>query len=300
MAIPRFAVAEYTTPELSFAEDLTLYASLRVEGIGIDERKLTKGARDLERFRESGLAASSYFPATPSVLPLPRWPGPDEPAARVEAICRGIDRLAPFEPRCCVCITGPGGAYRANDARERVVSGLKEVARAAADAGMTLAIEAIHASIAVDWTFVTTIPDMVELLNEIDEPNTAMAFDVWHLWDTPNLLPQVREFAPRFCSVHLDDWREPTRSWCDRALPGSGVADLPGIFGALDEGGFDGWVELEIFSDDGSFGSDFPDSLWRLDPAELVRTGRESFQSLWQARKTTTREPEHKQGGACR
>ncbi len=87
-----------------------------------------------------------------------------------------------------------------------------------------------------------------------------------------------------FVMVHLNDWRDPTRSWCDRVLPGDGIADIPGIFRALDEGGFEGWFELELFSDDGKFGNDFEDSLWKWDPVELVRTGRDKAYALWEKR----------------
>ena len=50
---------------------------------------------------------------------------------------------------------------------------------------------------------------------------------------------------------------------------------------ALIGGGYDGWFELEVLSDDGTFGNDFPDSLWKRDPVELIRAGREQFMQLW-------------------
>jgi sugar phosphate isomerase/epimerase len=110
-------------------------------------------------------------------------------------------------------------------------------------------------------------------------------FDVWHLWDTPGLLDEIRRHAHRFVGVHVDDWRDPTRNWCDRVLPGDGIADVTGILGALDEAGYDGWYELEVFSDDGRFGNEWPDSLWKLDPVEFVRAGREKFEAAWRDRR---------------
>jgi sugar phosphate isomerase/epimerase len=139
----------------------------------------------------------------------------------------------------------------------------------------------MHSSISADFSFLTTLPDTVRLLDEIDEPNTGILFDIWHLWDTPDLLEHIRRYARRFVGVHLNDRREPTRSWCDRVLPGDGSADLDGILRALADGGFDGWFELEVLSDDGTFGNDFPDSLWHLDPVELIREGREKFLRAW-------------------
>ncbi len=215
---------------------------------------------------------------------MPYFPGPEDPADRVAEIIRGIRRLAPFEPGPAVLITGPQGDRELAEAYEISVTSLKQIARAAAEVGMVVGLEAIHASIRDDWTIVATVPEMAQMLADIDEPNTGMAVDIWHLWDTPDFLHHLGEHASKIVGVHVDDWREPTRSWCDRVLPGDGVADLRGIFGVLDAGGFDGWFDFEIFSDDGSFGNDFPDSLWKWDPVELVRAGRERFMSLWESR----------------
>ncbi len=112
-----------------------------------------------------------------------------------------------------------------------------------------------------------------------------MVIDVWHVWDSPDLLAQIRAHGQRIVSVQLDDWREPTRSWADRVLPGDGTADFPGILGALDDGGYDGWYDLEVISDDGTHGHDYPDSLWKLDPVELVRRGREQTIREWNGRR---------------
>ena len=84
--------------------------------------------------------------------------------------------------------------------------------------------------------------------------------------------------------MHIADWREPTRGWADRVLPGAGVADLPAIVGALDAAGWDGYYDLEIFSDNGTFGNAWPDSLWDVPTEELARRGRAAFERMWEAR----------------
>ena len=62
--------------------------------------------------------------------------------------------------------------------------------------------------------------------------------------------------------------------------------DLPALFGALDAAGAIDWVDLEIFSDDGSFtDQDFHDSLWKQDPAEVVARAKAGFDAAWEARK---------------
>ena len=56
----------------------------------------------------------------------------------------------------------------------------------------------------------------------------------------------------------------------DRVLPGDGTIALAPILRALVDAGFDGWWDVEIFSDNGVFGECFHDSLWQVDPAELA------------------------------
>lgn len=287
MAEPRFSVCELTTLALPFGQDLEVYGRAGVDGIGIAEAKLPEGedAALLELLRQSGLAAGICLTAGLSVLPLSKFPGPADPDERVEAVCAGIGRLAPFEPGCIYCLTGPQGTYEAAEARRIAVDGLRRIARCAAEAGVAIGVEPIHASIRDDWTLVSSIPETLELLAEVGEPNLGIGFDVWHLWDTPGLLDDIRAHAKRFVGVHVNDWRDPTRGWNDRALPGEGIADLPAILGALEAGGYEGWYDLEVFSDNGVFEDDYPDSLWNLDPVELITRARAGFERAWEARR---------------
>src|SRR5262245_59799551 len=97
----RFSVIEFTTPHLSFREDLAVYREGGADGIGISEEKLTDDREDLELLRTSGLRAASFFPSRASILPSPLLPGRDDPEARIADLCGSVRRLAPFEPDCC-------------------------------------------------------------------------------------------------------------------------------------------------------------------------------------------------------
>ena len=127
--------------------------------------------------------------------------------------------------------------------------------------------------------------DAVELIDEVGSDAIGIQFDVWHLWNTPELFEEIERFAGRFLGVHVSDRREPTRGWADRVLPGAGCAGVPAILGALDRAGWDGWYDLEIFSDNGSFGAAYPDSLWDVEASELVRRSRASFTQCWEERR---------------
>ena len=256
------------------------YAAACADAIGVWEMKLPEGgdAAALELLEASGLGRAAAVPAVPSILPLPLLEGPEDPAARVDAICASLHRLAPFEPSDIVCLTGPG------EDRDTVVEGLRTIGEEAERAGVRVGLEPINRVGGENWTMITTLGEAVELLEEADRAAHGLHFDTWNLWNTPTLLEDIERYGDRFLGVHVADWREPTRAFADRVLPGDGVADLPAILGALEQAGWRGYYDLEIFSDNGAFGNAWPDSLWDVPAAELARRGREAFERVWEAR----------------
>jgi sugar phosphate isomerase/epimerase len=131
---------------------------------------------------------------------------------------------------------------------------------------------------------ITSLPEAADLLDEADHPALGIQFDSWHLWNTPTLLEDIEHYCERFVGVHIADWREPTRAWSDRVLPGDGTAGLPGILAAVEQAGWDGFYDLEIFSDNGTFGNAWPDSLWDWPAEQAVRRGHEALERAWETR----------------
>jgi sugar phosphate isomerase/epimerase len=288
MATPRFSVSQITTFRQTFEQDVACYQKAGVEGIGVWEFKLPAGndGDAVKRIRDAGLTATTCIPGCLSIWPVP-FPGPSDPRERTEALCAAIRRFALFEPEVILCLTGHPGDVEAGEARRIVVDGLRQAARVAAEHGLMLGLEPLHRDIYRTWTMIDDIPSTIELMDEIGEPNVKVLFDVYHLWDTDGLLEDTVRYGERIVrSVHICDKRELTRNDFDRALPGEGIIDLPAIFGALDAGGVNGWFDLEIFSDDGTFtDQDFEDSLWKQDPLDVIRRARAGFETAWAGRK---------------
>jgi sugar phosphate isomerase/epimerase len=269
----RLSICEFTTLGASFEEDLAAYRAAGVEGIGVCEIKLGEGAA--ERLRESGLRATHCVPAVPSILPLPLMEGPEEPEERVDALCASVRRFAELDPVCVQFLTGPAGGR--TDARAIVREGIRAVAAAGEAAGVRVALEPMHPTQSEVFSLAHTIPDALEL---IGEETVAIMLDTWHVSDPDAIEPYIDEIV----GVHVSDRREPTRSHFDRVLPGDGVLDLAAVFRTLEAGGYDGWYDVEIFSDNGAFGEAFHDSLWDVDPHELARRARESVERVWEQR----------------
>ena len=273
---PRFSISQVSTLAASFGDDVRAYAAAGVDGIGVWELKL--GHDSLEEFRASGLGSATAVPVVPSVHPLPLLPGPETVRERVDALLRSLEVLAPYEPAAILCFTGPGD-------RETAVRGVREVAREAERLGLRLALEPFQLEGIESWSILNTLGDAAEFVDEVGSGALGIQFDVWHLWNTPDVLDEIPRYAHLIAGVHVNDWREPTRGWADRVLPGDGAADLSAILGVLEDVGWEGFYDLEIFSDNGAFGNAYPDSLWDLDAAELARRGREAFIHCWSIRR---------------
>jgi sugar phosphate isomerase/epimerase len=281
-------MSQISTLAASFAADLEAYAAAGLDGIGIWELKLPQDGDDgeaFEAFERSGLESASAVPLVPSILPLPRLGGPTDPAERIDAFCQSIQRLAHFRPSGIVCLTGSGAGLDPDEARGIVADGLRTLAAEAELAGVPVALEPYQSDGGADWTIATTIPEAVELIAQAgDHPSLRLQFDTWHVWNTPTLLDDIRREVGRFAGVHVSDVRSPTRGWADRVLPGDGVADVPAVLAALEEAGWEGLYDLEIFSDNGTFGSAHAGSLWDVPAGELARRGRAAMLAAWESR----------------
>jgi sugar phosphate isomerase/epimerase len=265
-----------STLTASFADDVRAYTEAGADGIGVWEIKLDGSS--LDEFQASGLRSATAVPAVPSVHPLPLLPGPDAVRERVDALLRSLDVLAPYAPTAILCFTGPGD-------RETAVRGVREIAREAERLGLRLALEPFQREGIESWSILNTLGDAAEFVEEVGSAAVGIQFDTWHLWNTPDLFDEIPLLVELIAGVHVNDWREPTRGWADRVLPGDGAADLPAILGVLEDVGWEGFYDLEIFSDNGTFGSAYPDSLWDLDAADLAHRGREAFFNTWSKRR---------------
>jgi sugar phosphate isomerase/epimerase len=280
---PRISISCPTTYTATIEEDIANYSAAGATGIGIWEYKLEgrDDAQILDLMQEHGLSATLCCAQVPSVIVDPFFAVPVDPIDRIAAICASLRRFARFEPAGILVTTGAPGDYDLTEARRLVVDGLKQVAEVAGELGMTLGLEPYRKS---SGTLVTTMRETLEMADEIGSPNVKLIMDAWHFWDVDGILDDLREHQDRIVGIQLSDWREPTRGWCDRVLPGDGSIDLRAVFRALEAGGYNGWYDIEIFSDNGLFGNDYPDSVWHRPAAEVARESVAKTLELWRTR----------------
>jgi sugar phosphate isomerase/epimerase len=259
----RLALSEISTVGASFAEDVAAYTAAGFDGIGIWEMKLPEDdAANLALLRRAGLAVANCVPTVPSILPLllPGMEGPPDPGERIALLCASVRRLAAYEPECVLCLTGPLGELEPGRAREIVGEGLADIAAAAREAGVRFGLEPSTPRQRETVSFVNTVSDALALLDEAGLDDVGVMADTYNLWhEEPGALAAV---ADRVTGLHVAD--EPVAPEGDeRVLPGEGGARSAEHVSALREAGWNGHLDVEIFST--------PSGFWGLPVDEAAR-----------------------------
>ncbi|MGC0366564.1 sugar phosphate isomerase/epimerase [Rhodococcus sp. 27YEA15] len=276
------AVNQRTTPHNDFATDLHQIRQSGYTGVGLDELKLTPGndSHAVELLRGSGLSCTY---ATPAVWPIVAGPldRPDHPAdvgARVDAICSSIERLSAFSPQGIVVGGGRSGdPDHPTGSAEEIAAPLAQIADVAAFHGLGVALEIMPLR---KGSALFDLEEAVALIEHLGRPNIGFIVDVAHLWDLPDRDNVLERYARHVVYAQLNDVRSPERTWADRLLPGDGRGLAVSIATALLRGGYRSWFELEVFSDDGTFGTELQDSLWKIPHSELLIRGRSRIEEV--------------------
>lgn len=246
--LARFAVNQITTPNWTMAQAIEGYAAQGVGGIAcwrsyLDEYGVERTARHL---RDTGLwvaslCTSAWLNAATEV---------DFDAA-IEQNRRILDNAAAIGAPCVVMVVGglPPGSKDIAGQRARVRDALHTLAPHARSVGVKLGLEPLHPMYAGDRSVLNSITVANDLCDELGDA-AGLVPDVYHCWWDPAFESELRRAGPeRILTFHYCDWLVPTRNLRDRGMVGDGVADIARIRGWLDEIGYSGVFELEIFSE---------------------------------------------------
>lgn len=232
---------------------------------GVVEMGVAEAAR---RIGDSGLTVTGYCRAG-------YFPSVDKAAfqVRVDDNLRAIDEAAAINAECIVMVGGglPEGSKDIDGARSQVRDGLGAVLEHARAAKMKLAIEPLHPMYAPDRCCISTLAEANDICDQLGA-GVGIAVDVYHVWWDPQRFEQIKRAGKeRLMAFHVCDWLVPTRDMLlDRGMMGDGVADIPAIRIAMEEQGYDGLYEAEIFS---------TENWWKKPADEVMRTIQERIES---------------------
>ncbi|RMG21657.1 MAG: sugar phosphate isomerase/epimerase [Bacteroidetes bacterium] len=199
-----------------------------------------------ERIRAAGLEVVSYcrggfFPHTDA----------QKRQAAIDDNLAALDEAAALGAPLLVLVCGAAPGQSLERSRQQIRAGIEAILPRAQALGVRLAIEPLHPMYADTRSAINTLRQANEMAEAIKSPYLGVAVDVYHLWWDPELEHQIArcgENAHLF-AFHVCDWRVPTRDLLnDRGLMGEGCINIRQIRKWVEDAGFDGFHEVEIFS----------------------------------------------------
>ena len=213
----------------------------------------------------SGLCRGGMFPAVDAA----------GLQANIDDNRTAIDEAVKLGAECLVLVVGgvPEGSKNLEQARAQVFDGISAVLEHARANQMPLAIEPLHPMYAADRACVNTMAQALDFADQLGD-GVGVAADVYHIWWDPDLEQQIARAGKnnQLLAYHVCDWLVPTSDMLlDRGMMGDGIIELKKIRKWIEDAGFQGLCEIEIFS---------ANNWWEKDPDDVLKTCVERHQSV--------------------
>ncbi len=266
-SLSKLCIHTITTKPWGIEEAAERYATAGVQGITVWRDALE--GRDIaqtgQMLRDHSLAIVSlcrggFFPATST----------EKRQAALEDNKRAIDEAAALGAPMVVLVCGADPGQPLETSRKQIREGIEAVLPHAEAQQVRLAIEPLHPMYADTRSAVNTLSQANDLAEVIDSPWVGVAIDVYHLWWDVTLHSEIMRCGRNnhIFAFHICDWKSPTEDiLLDRGLMGEGCINIPQIRGWVEEAGFEGFNEVEIFSN----------QYWQMDQSAFLDKITEAY-----------------------
>jgi len=200
--------------------------------------------------------------------------GSGTPGQMLDEVKASIDMAAGLGAPVLTIVSGgtEPGTKGVIESQKLLADRIAAVAGFAAERGVKLALEPLNPMFGGNRSCVFTVADALAVCDAVAADNVGIAVDVYHVWWDRTLPAACAAAGPRILGLHLCDWLEDTADMLlDRGMMGDGVADLRGIRRAVEDAGYAGPCEVEVFS---------RDNWWKRDPDDVLDTMVARFRSV--------------------
>lgn len=243
----QLSMNETTTFRWSFEEDVFHYAAAGIPAMGVWRQKLSDcgDTKGIEILAESGLKASH-------LLWIGGFTGSDGRSFRasIDDASEALRTAHALGAGAVVVYSGARAGHTFNHARRLIKEALKELSPLAAELGVVLAVEPMHPGCATEFTFLTGIDDVVDLLEAVGSDQVKIVFDTYHLGQDRQIIDRIPDIARHVAIVQLGDAREPPTGEQNRCCLGEGAIPLKEIISALVAAGYDGFFDVELLGEE--------------------------------------------------
>ena len=244
----RLSLNQKTTNNWGVREAVEGCARAGIPYVGLWRAKVAETglARSARLVRDAGVEVSSLcrggmFPAATAAGR--RTSLDDNRRAVDEAVTLGTDVL--------VLVSGPPLDLDLDAARAMVEEGVHQLAPYAAQAGVRLGIEPFHPVLMMERSVIVTLAQALDIAVRFDPGRVGVVVDVYHVWWDPDLYRQIARASGRIFGFHVNDWLSPKPDLLlSRGIMGDGPIKIRRIREAVDEAGYTGPIEVEIFNQD--------------------------------------------------
>ena len=263
--VSRLSFNQATAERASLAEVVESCARHDVPYISIWRHKLKETGLDatVRLVRDAGVRVSSIcrggmFPAGTAA----------ERAERIEDNRRAIDEAAELGAEVLVLVCGAAPDRDIASARTMVADGIAAIAPYARERGVRLGIEPLHPAFAAERSCITTMREARLIAERFASANVGVVVDVYHVWWDPERSAEIAALGERIAGYHVNDWLVPaTNVLMNRGMMGDGVIELRRIRHEVEQAGYRGPIEVEIFNE----------TLWRRPVDELMQLTKRRF-----------------------
>ena len=190
--------------------------------------------------RVSSLCRGGMFPAAT----------PEERRKKIEDNLRAIDEATALGTDLLVLVNGPAPGRDIDGARQMVVDGIAAIVDHAEKSGVRLGVEPLHPMFAADRSVVVTMGEANDIAARFDARRVGLVVDVYHIWWDPQVYAEIARAGDRIFAFHVSDWIVPTPDMLmGRGMMGDGVIEISRLREAVEEAGYSGPIEVEIFNE---------------------------------------------------
>ena len=164
---------------------------------------------------------------------------------------RAIEEAAELGTSMIVLVCGADPAQSLEESRKQIHDGIAALIPDASAAGVKLTIEPLHPMYADARSAINTLSQANDMAEALHSEWVGVAVDVYHLWWDPSLETEIKRCGENrnLAAFHICDWKNPTTDLLlDRGLMGEGCIPVKKIRSWVEAAGFNGFNEVEIFS----------------------------------------------------
>jgi sugar phosphate isomerase/epimerase len=179
------------------------------------------------------------------------FPAPTERERQknIEDNFRAVDEAAALEADSLVMVVGGCGSIGIDETRQMVVDGIAGLVPYARERRVRIGLEPLHPMYAADRSVLNTIDQALQMASPYEADEVGVILDAFHIWWDPRVAELIAQAAGKIYGFHACDWLNPLPDVLrGRGLMGDGVIDNRKLRRLVDEAGYSGFIEVEIFN----------------------------------------------------